>query len=76
MSSSETFEDLLKQFDQTQPAKQAAPKAGGRVRGTIVSIGEDCAFIDLGGKTEGRMDLAALRTPEGELKVAVDRTHV
>jgi small subunit ribosomal protein S1 len=71
MSSSETFEDLLKQFDQSQPPKQAAPKVGDRVRGTIVSIGEDCAFIDLGGKTEGRMDLAALRTPEGELKVAV-----
>ncbi|WP_295393348.1 S1 RNA-binding domain-containing protein [uncultured Thiodictyon sp.] len=71
MSSSDSFEDLLKQFNQGQPAKQAEPKVGEKVRGTVVAIGEDCAFIDLGGKTEGRMDLAALRTPEGELKVAV-----
>ena len=71
MSSTESFEDLLKQFDQSQPAKQAEPKVGDKVRGTVVSIGEDYAFIDLGGKTEGRMEVAALRTPEGELKVAV-----
>ncbi len=71
MPSSDSFEDLLKQFNQSQPAKQAEPKVGEKVRGTVVSIGEDCAFIDLGGKTEGRMELAALRNPEGGLKVAV-----
>ncbi|WP_295435911.1 S1 RNA-binding domain-containing protein [uncultured Thiodictyon sp.] len=71
MSSSDSFEDLLQQFNQSQPAKQAEPKVGEKVRGTVISIGEDCAFIDLGGKTEGRMELAALRDPEGGLKVAV-----
>lgn len=71
MSSSESFEDLLKQLDQSRPAKQGEPKVGDMVRGTIVSIGDDFAFIDLGGKTEGRMEVAALRNPEGELTVAV-----
>ena len=71
MSSTESFEDLLKQLDQSRPAKQGEPKVGDMVRGTIVSIGEDVAFIDLGGKTEGRMEVAALRNPEGEITAAV-----
>ena len=71
MSSSESFEDLLKQHDQSRPAKQGEPKVGEMVRGTIVSIGDDFAFIDLGGKTEGRMEVSVLRNPEGELTAAV-----
>lgn len=72
MPSTESFEDLLKQFDLTHPGtRQGEPKVGDRVRGTLVSIGDDYAFLDLGGKTEGRMEIAALRNPEGELTVAV-----
>lgn len=72
MSSSESFEDLLKQFDQSHPAATGAePKVGDTVSGTLVSIGDDYAFIDLGGKTEGRMEVAALRNAEGELTQAV-----
>ena len=72
MPSSESFEDLLKQFDQSHPAaKGAEPKVGDTVSGTLVSIGDDYAFIDLGGKTEGRMEAAILRNAEGELTAAV-----
>ena len=72
MPSSESFEDLLKQFDQSHPAaKGAEPKVGDTVSGTLVSIGDDYAFIDLGGKTEGRMEAAVLRNAEGELTAAV-----
>lgn len=72
MPTTESFEDLLKQFDRAHPgAHQGEPKVGDRVRGTLVSIGEDYAFVDLGGKTEGRMEIAALRTAEGELTAAV-----
>jgi small subunit ribosomal protein S1 len=71
MSSGESFEDLLKQFDRAHPdSRQGDPKVGERVRGTLVSITEDYAFVDLGGKTEGRMEIAALRNAEGELTVA------
>jgi len=71
MSSGESFEDLLKQFDRAHPdSRQGDPKVGERVRGTLVSITEDYAFVDLGGKTEGRMEIAALRNAEGELAVA------
>jgi small subunit ribosomal protein S1 len=44
------------------------------VRGTLVSIAEDYAFVDLGGKTEGRLEVAALRDAEGELTLAVGDT--
>lgn len=72
MSSSESFEDLLRQHDQALPtARQGDPKMGDRVRGTVVSIAEDFVFVDLGSKTEGRMDAAALRGPEGKATVAV-----
>jgi small subunit ribosomal protein S1 len=72
MSSSESFEDLLRQHDQALPtARQGDPKMGDRVRGTVVSIAEDFVFVDLGSKTEGRMDAAALRDPEGKATVAV-----
>lgn len=72
MTSSQSFEDLLKEFDQSHPSPALVePKVGDMVRGTLVSIGEDYAFIDLGGKTEGRMEVAALRDEEGVLSAAV-----
>lgn len=72
MSTTESFEDLLKQFDHAHPGtRKGEPKVGDRVHGTLVSIGADYAFVDLGGKTEGRMEIAALRTAEGELTAAV-----
>lgn len=75
MSSPESFEDLLKQFDQSQPAaKRSEHQVGDRVRGTLVSIGDDYCYIDLGGKTEGRMETAALRDAEGVLTVALGDT--
>jgi small subunit ribosomal protein S1 len=72
MSDTESFEDLLKQFDQIHPqTKQGEPAVGDKVRGTLVAIGEEYAFVDLGAKAEGRLDLAFLKDAEGELKYAV-----
>ncbi len=72
MSDSENFEDLLKQFDQTHPQTQKGePAIGDRVRGTLIAIGEDCAFVDLGAKSEGRLDIAALKDADGQLRHAV-----
>lgn len=66
----EDFATLLARFEQEQEAPGAAPKIGDRVEGEIVSIGEDTAFVDLGGKSEGMIALDELRGEEGELKVA------
>ncbi len=75
MSDTESFEDLLKQFDQTHPqSKQGEPVVGDKVRGTLIAIGEEFAFVDLGAKAEGRLDIAAIRDPEGQLLHAVGDT--
>jgi small subunit ribosomal protein S1 len=75
-----SFEDLLKQFDQTHPQSGAGEVAvGDKVRGVLVSIGEEFAFVDLGGKSEGRIEVSVLKDAEGNLKSAVGdtiETHV
>lgn len=72
MSSSENFEDLLAQFDELQPArKQTEPGVGDRVQGTIVSIGEEHVYIDLGFKSEGVMDIDVLKNEAGELTAKI-----
>lgn len=75
MPATERFEDLLQQFDLAHPSgRRGAPNPGDRVQGTLVSILDDYAFLDLGGKTEGRMELAALRNAEGELTATIGDT--
>lgn len=72
MSETESFEDLLSQFDQAHPqAQKGEPAIGDKVKGTLISIGEEYAFVDLGSKSEGRLDLAAIRDAEGQLKHGV-----
>ncbi|PQJ95298.1 30S ribosomal protein S1 [Chromatium okenii] len=72
MSDSENFEDLLKQFDQTHPqSRKGAPTIGDRVRGTLVVISDTHAFVDLGAKAEGRLELAAITDAEGQLTHAL-----
>lgn len=72
MSDSENFEDLLAQFDKTHPArKQKEPGIGDKVQGTIVTIGKEHAYIDLGGKSEGMMDVSVLKDEAGELTAKI-----
>ncbi len=44
---------------------------GDRIEGTVVAIGPDVAFVDVGGKGEATIDLAELRDDDGALEVAV-----
>lgn len=72
MSDSESFEDLLAQFDQTHPqSRQSEPVLGDKVKGTLIAIGEDYAFVDLGAKSEGRLDRTSLNDAEGQLGYAI-----
>ncbi|MEM6455228.1 MAG: S1 RNA-binding domain-containing protein [Acidobacteriota bacterium] len=43
------------------------PEVGERVRGTILSIGSETAFVDLGGKSEGMLPSAELLDDDGDL---------
>jgi small subunit ribosomal protein S1 len=52
----------------------SAPKfhrEGETVEGTIVAIGEDVAFVDVGGKGEATIDIAELADPESDVRAKV-----
>ena len=54
-----------------QPQQSAAPEIGDKIRGRVVSIGETAAFVDVGGKSEGMIEVAQLRDSAGNLTVTV-----
>jgi small subunit ribosomal protein S1 len=49
-------------------------RPGQAVAGTIVQIGQDYVFVDVGTTTEGRIDRRELEDDKGELSVAVGAT--
>jgi small subunit ribosomal protein S1 len=49
----------------------AIPNVGQKVSGKILSITGDQVFVDLGTKSEGMIEAAQLRNPEGQLTVNV-----
>jgi len=72
MTDTEDFAALLGQFERAHagPVKPA-PQVGDRVRGRILSIGPERAFVDLGAKSEGVIEVAELTDAEGRLSVGV-----
>jgi small subunit ribosomal protein S1 len=67
-------EDFASMFAASQQAKRI--ERGQTVEGTVVGIGHEVAFVDVGGKGEAVIDLAELRNDEGSVEVAVgDRIH-
>lgn len=64
------FEDKGSEEQQQQQPQKVAPEIGEKVKGRILSIGETAAFVDLGGKSEGVIDVAQLRDSAGNLTVA------
>lgn len=66
------FEDKgSEEQQQQQQQNKLAPEIGEKVKGRILSIGETAAFVDLGGKSEGVIDVAQLKDAVGNLTVAV-----
>lgn len=69
------FAAILAAFESEQAApRSTAPKIGDKLRCQIVNLGEDTAFVDLGGKSEGMIPLEELRDEEGQLTVAIGDT--
>jgi small subunit ribosomal protein S1 len=73
---SQDFGEILAEFEHKDGGEETrkAPAVGEKVKGKILSIGETAAFVDLGGKSEGMIDLAQLRDAEGNLTVNVGDT--
>jgi small subunit ribosomal protein S1 len=69
----EDFASLLAEYEQKSatPKGRRGPQVGETVRGRIVSIGAEAVFVDLGGKSEGTLDIGEVRSDDGEVTVAV-----
>jgi small subunit ribosomal protein S1 len=69
-------DDFAKMFaesegDQKNKKKRREAQPGDQVKGRIISISGDAAFLDLGGKSDGMIDLAELRDRDGKVTVKV-----
>ena len=56
-------------FEASLKAKRV--EKGQTIEGTIVAIGPEVAFVDVGGKGEATIEVAELKDDEGDLEVAV-----
>ena len=80
-SEPQDFASLFAAYEREQGAKpktagnQAAgkrgPQTGDKVSGRIVSFGDESAFVDLGGKSEGVIPLHELTDADGERTVSI-----
>jgi small subunit ribosomal protein S1 len=71
---SEPDEDFAAMFEASLKAKRV--EKGQTIEGTIVAIGPEVAFVNVGGKGEAMIKIDELKDAEGDLEVAVgDRIH-
>jgi small subunit ribosomal protein S1 len=66
---SESTEDFAAMFEASTKAKRV--KEGQTLEGTIVAIGPEVAFVDIGGKGEATIDVEELKDEDGDIEVAV-----
>lgn len=75
----EPDDDFATLFEQSMATGAAAAprplgaqlKAGQVVQGTIIAIGDDTVFVDVGTKAEARLERSAVTDDKGQLKVRV-----
>ena len=65
----EPTEDFAAMFEASTQAKRIV--RGQTIEGTIVMIGPEVAFVDVGGKGEATIDLGELKDADGRVEVAV-----
>lgn len=63
-----TFREMLDAYD--SKLQEGTIEVGDRVRGTVLKIGEEVAFVDFGGRSEAVIETRELLDDEGELKYA------
>ncbi|RMH43526.1 MAG: S1 RNA-binding domain-containing protein, partial [Deltaproteobacteria bacterium] len=66
MTAPNEFEALLSEY-----GRRRDPRVGDRVSGTVVSIGAEHVFVDVGAKAEGVLDIDQVTDAEGRVAVAV-----
>lgn len=65
------FAQALAEFEQQGGEKREDPPVGAKVTGTILSIGEETTFVDLGTKSEAAIETAQIKDAEGNLTLNV-----
>lgn len=65
------FARMLDEESQKNPIETSEPKAGDKIEGTLVQIGEDDAFINYGGRSELPISTAELKNEDGTLSVDI-----
>ena len=66
---SDSTEDFAAMFEASIKAKRL--ETGQTVEGTIVAIGPEVAFVDVGGKGEATIEVDELKDADGDLEVSV-----
>jgi len=67
----EDFASMLEESFQAQPPQSRRFEVGQSVEGVIVALGQDAAFVDIGGKGEASIRLEELKDSEGKIQVKV-----
>ena len=62
-------EDFAAMFEASLKVKRV--EQGQTIEGTIVAIGPEVAFVDVGGKGEATIEVAELKDEDGDLEVAI-----
>ena len=65
-------EDFARMLDDSMEAR--AVQEGQSVKGVVVAINADVAFVDIGAKSEATMEIEELKDPEGDIEVEVGET--
>jgi small subunit ribosomal protein S1 len=73
MSSKDSFASLFEEENKNAP-KARRFKVGDKIRGTVVQVGKDSAFVELDGKRQAFIDVNELRAPDGTVTVKVGDT--
>lgn len=71
---SQTDEDFAALFAQSQSTSNTRLRPGQSVQGIVVQISKDTVFVDVGARSEGRIERRQLSNDEGEIQVAVGDT--
>lgn len=67
----EPEEDFAAMFEASLKGKAKRYENGQTIEGTIVAIGPEVAFVDVGGKGEATIDVSELKDDDGDIEVAV-----
>ncbi len=64
-------EDFAAMFEASLKGKAKRYENGQSIEGTVVAIGPEVAFVDVGGKGEATIEVGELKDEDGDLEVAV-----